>query len=486
MDAPPTRDNPWTGLLVLAGAVTVALLSARGYAGSWNDGSRLATVECLVDYHTLAIDRSVFVRVPPASPPYPASEPTLLRGGTADKLRIGGHFYSDKSPVPALLLAGVYQVCQWTTGLTARESPGWFCYLMTLASSGLAYVAAAWCVWRFGRPLGLAPSLRLALTASFALATVALPYAQHVNNHVLLLGVAAALMLGLAHLSAECGMRNAERKRNSAFRIPHSAFWLGTLAGFGYTIDLGTGPVLLVCTVALVAWRCRRVGAVAAVVAAALPWLALHHAINYAVGGTLGPANAVAAYFQWPGCPFTPENLTGGWKHPHVWHFLSYAVQLLAGKRGFLGHNPALLLALPVAFVLLWRRTPEWPEVLFACLWCSGTWLAYAFNSNNYSGACCSIRWFVPLLAPGYYLLAVFLREHPGFKGDFLVLSGCGAVLAGLMARTGPWLNQMVPGYWVVFVAALLGWAGYRVWRWRYAAIAVRALPDAERPAHAA
>ena len=38
------------------------VLSARPYAGSWNDGSRLAAVESLVDYHTWAIDDSIFVR----------------------------------------------------------------------------------------------------------------------------------------------------------------------------------------------------------------------------------------------------------------------------------------------------------------------------------------------------------------------------------------------------------------------------------------
>src|SRR5262245_23909670 len=111
-----------TGWLVVAAAVVVALVSARPYAGCWNDGSRLAAVEALVDQHTLAIDRSVCVRVPlePGAAPYPPDEPALLQAGTLDKLLIDGHWYSDKSPVPALLLAGLYQVLQWTTGLTAR------------------------------------------------------------------------------------------------------------------------------------------------------------------------------------------------------------------------------------------------------------------------------------------------------------------------------------------------------------------------------
>src|SRR5438067_2211566 len=125
-----------TGLVLLVAAV-IAVFSARDYVGSWNDGSRLATVECLVDGHTLAIDRSIFVQA------------------TGDKLFIQGHFYSDKSPVPAVLMAGVYQVLQWSTGLTARARPDRFCYWMTLTSSGLAYVVAVGCVFLLGKPLRL-------------------------------------------------------------------------------------------------------------------------------------------------------------------------------------------------------------------------------------------------------------------------------------------------------------------------------------------
>ena len=50
-------------LAVIAGAMLIALVSARPHAGGWNDGSRLATVESLVDRHTLAIDESIFVKV---------------------------------------------------------------------------------------------------------------------------------------------------------------------------------------------------------------------------------------------------------------------------------------------------------------------------------------------------------------------------------------------------------------------------------------
>src|SRR5262249_35918693 len=252
----------------------------------------------------------------PAAPlPYPADRSDLLTHGTGDKLFIQGHYYSDKSPVPALLMACLYEVLQQWTGLTARERPDHFCLAMTLGFSGLAYVVAVWCLYRLGRTLRLARGLRLALTASFALGTVALPYARHVNNHLLLLAVGAGLTLSLARMALE-----TEAGQLSWGRL----VGLGTWVGLGYTIDPGCGPVLLVCPRAVLVSRCRGAGPVGAFVLAALPGLALHHAVTYAVGGPWHPANAVAAYQEWPGSSFHPGNLTG--RLNHGWgHFPVYA-----------------------------------------------------------------------------------------------------------------------------------------------------------------
>jgi hypothetical protein len=449
--------------LVLIAAAAVAIVGARSTAGGWNDGSRLATVESLVDHRTLAIDRSIFVQVPSrgeatAAPPYPPDEPDLLAGGTRDKLLINGRFYSDKSPVPALLLAGWYRALQRGTGLRASERPDRFCYWMTLGSSGLAYVIAVWSIFQLGLPLRLPLSCRLALTASFGLATVALTYTRHVNNHILLLGVATLLLLGLTWLGHD----------SRAGRVPWlRLLGLGTLAGLGYTIDLGAGPVLLACTMGVVAYRTRRFGPVAAFALAALPWVAVHHAVNYAIGGTFKPANAVVEYLRWPGAPFTAQNMTGIWNHQSFGHFLIYATALLVGKRGFLGHNLPLFLAVPGIVVLARRRAPELPEILSAACWFVVTWLVYAAFSRGYSGVSASIRWFVPLLAAGYYVLAVLLREQPQYRQDLLILSGWGAVMAALMWWKGPWMKHMVPFFWPLQVAALLSWIPCQVKRKR-------------------
>jgi hypothetical protein len=446
------REEKLAESLVVLAALAIAAVAARPYAGCWNDGSRLATVESLVDRHTWIIDQSIFVQVPDSGTPspYPPHDRALLEHGTQDKLFIDGHFYSDKSPVPAVLMAGCYQLWQWTTGMSARTHADSFCWAMTLASSGLAYIVAVWCLYRLTRLLSLPLSSRLLLSVSFALATVALPYARQVNNHILLLAVVAALALQVAELREEersggvCGRR---------FAI------LGFLAGLGYTIDLGTGPVMLLCTAGLILafTKKRFLTPFFAFTLAALPWLVLHHALNYAIGGSFKPANAAPEYFRWPGSPFAAGNLTGRWIHPNIGSFLLYAASMLAGKRGFLGHNLPLFLTIPALFVL-WRRHREIKrEVLWALGCCAGTWLLYAATSNNSSGQCCTIRWFVPLLAPAYFVLALLLRHYPRYRVDLLLLSTWGALLVVLM-REGPWMGGMVPCFWPIQGAALVSW----------------------------
>lgn len=435
------------GLIV--GATLIAGLSARPYAGGWNDGSRLATVESLVDRGTLAIDDSIFVKVPHGGPsPYPADDRLLQQYGTRDKIFVGGHYYSDKSPVPAFYLAAVYETWRLGGGPTAAARPDLFCRLMTWASSGLAFVAAVGFFFLIGRRVGLERRWAIALTVFFALGTVALPYAQQVNNHIPMLAVAAAVF----HLMLQ-GIDDGWTTRRLRA--------LGALAGVGYTIDLAAGPALCLAVggALLAAPSRRRLGVIAL---AALPCVAFHHVVNYWVGGTFGPANAVPEYFDWPGSPFSPKNMTGGWHHTSVGGALVYALDMLFGKKGFLGHDLILLLPLTTMYPLLRRRYPQRPVVVAGLAWAAGTWLLYALTSNNQSGACCSIRWFVPLLAPGFVAAAVAIRDRPSGRFDSVLLGIGGMLLAGGMAVRGPWFPRLMPFYWLLYAGTLTAWAAHR------------------------
>lgn len=461
-------------------------------AGGWNDGSRLATVECLVDYHTLAIDESVYVRVPRIKPdsdepfPYDLQYPDTWLFGTKDKIYVRGHFYSHKPPVPAMLLAPWYFVWQRLTGLTARSRCDEFCYWMTVGSSGLAYVIAVVCIHELGRVERLPLVWRLVLTSTFALSTVTVVYVQSVNDHILLLAVGAAIALLLASLSREVIVDGAPRR---AAECPGAGKWLclaGCLAGLGYTFDQATGPALLLATAAVIAYRVGwRAKMLAVFILAALPWLILHHVLNYAIGGTLKPIGSLPEYFDWPGTPFDRRNMTGFWNHPSIAAFLRYAGELLVlPSRGFLTHNLPLLAALPAA-VTVWRRKPEVrPEVLWALAWCTMTWLVYSALSVNSSGECCSIRWFVPLLAAGYYPLAISLRDDPRYRVGLVIVGIVGAVLGAAMAVQGPWLEPESSSFANWQLAGVGLWAVWLAWAVWYGP-PQPARPSAMAPRHA-
>lgn len=311
--------------LLIIGAVLIAILGARPYAGAWNDGSRLALVEALADFHTWSIDESVFVRTPGiitthGDLAYTPGDTLLASKGTLDKLFINGHYYTDKSPVPSLIMAGVYKALQTCTGLLASSNPRLFCYLMALIFSGGAYVISVCCMDAMAATLGLAGKSRVVFSWSFAFATIALPYSRQVNNHILLLAVFSAIMFLAAGYVQPGG--------NKQWRL----LLIGSLTGIGYSIDLGAGPILVLSVVAFILLQTRSVDAMALALIMALPWFLLHHILNYRIGGVFKPANAVPEYFLWPGCPFDPTNLTGGWAHPNVWHFLVYALGMLFGK----------------------------------------------------------------------------------------------------------------------------------------------------------
>ena len=481
----PDRHFGKLGWLLIAIATLIAVLGAKSHAGGWNDGSRLASVEMLSERGSFVIDDSIFVKVPPIEAgrpsPYPLDRLDLHTLGTLDKLLIDKHFYSDKSPVLTLLMAVPHRLWLLAGGPTAAQRPDWFCYLQTVLSSGLAFVVAVACIWRLGIAIGLTRWWSLALPVALMFATVAPVYSQQVNSHIVLLGVTSALCLALAkcdRLSRAVGFtptvyapRGGKPHGSSELRLNCSRYssalryvTIGLLTGFGYTVDLGLGPILVLATLVYCVYQIRRITPLCFVILGMLPFVAIHHVLNYSIGGTIGPMNAVPEYLAWPGSPFTADIATGGFKHPLGWFFV-YAAEMLFGNKGFLLHNLPLLLT-PGGAWLLGRGSPATrPAVAFVLMFCGGGWLLYAAMSTNMSGMCCSVRWFVPFVAPGVWVVGLVLRDLPRYCPDFLWLTAWGTAMTTVMILAGPWTMRMVPGYWGWVAVGGIGWGVVRFWR---------------------
>jgi hypothetical protein len=144
-----------------------------------------------------------------------------------------------------------------------------------------------------------------------------------------------------------------------------------------------------------------------------------------------------------------------------------YAAGMLFGKKGFANHNLPLLLVLFAGLRVLLRPFASRPEMLGLAGWFAMTWLLYAVLSNNMGGACCSVRWLMPFLAPGFWLLARLLRDRPEYRPDFAVLAGWGFALAALMWWKGPWTGRMVPLLWPIVGLALIHWGVVIGRRWK-------------------
>jgi hypothetical protein len=239
----------------------------------------------------------------------------------------------------------------------------------------------------------------------------------------------------------------------------------GTFAGFGYTLDGGSGPLLLLAAIAAVALRTRRIGPVVLLGLAAAPWVAAHHLLNYHVGRVWVPLGMVPEYLAWPGSPFDRSNLTGFARHTPG-SFVAYAWNLLFGREGFLLFNLPLLLAVGFGWRLMVRPGIDQPELAVLIGWCIATWLLYALLSDNSGGGCLTVRWFIPFLVPGYWLLARMMREWPAVRWDVLVLSAWSLVVSWIVWPLGPWPLEPVPEIRGLVLAALASWGGLRLGRW--------------------
>ena len=106
-------------LLGIYGVITWLHIWHYPAIGTWNDLSRLAAVESLVEHRTLAIDGSNYLQY------------------TGDKVFVDGHFYSDKPPLLAVVMSWVYFPLYRFCGLSLTENFQ-ICYFVLLIDSYLA------------------------------------------------------------------------------------------------------------------------------------------------------------------------------------------------------------------------------------------------------------------------------------------------------------------------------------------------------------
>ena len=389
-------------------AIALSVVMVHWAAASWNDSSRMATVQALVEHGTLSIDQTAFAE-------------------TQDKVFVNGRFYSDKPPYPSLIASVVYWPLH-QLGLSLSDGRNVAYYLVTLITMKTALLAALWCFYRTLRLTGLDERQRVLLTGALALGSLLLSWTAVFNNHGL-----AASFIGIGF----CAFIEARHREKPLPFVAISGFFLSLAAA----CDVPTGVVYAAFGVVLVTDpRLRRY-----TLAYGLPCLVTvvpYLAINAAISGSILPLQIHQSYFDYPGSPWVGSGELSGVSANGPAFIIGYAWGCLFGKNGFILYNPLLLLAVPMLVLEIRRRGPFWREAVAVAVATSLIFVYYVSVTTNESGWSYSIRWFVPLLPLLYFFLYGYLARMTPFRKRAFVTLFAISVLIAVVGVVNPWSNR--------------------------------------------
>lgn len=405
-DSMPRIDSKY--LIFLLVAISLATINPR--VNGWNEASRMAMTQALVEDHTLQIDESPFA-------------------DTGDKVLIDGHFYSDKPPLPSLLAAVVYWPLH-QLGLTLDYGWNVAYYLIILFTVKMFWLLAAYAFFHSMTYTQIEPGVRPYLTLIFALCSVAFSWSASFNNHTL---AGSSLMIGFAFF-----LQATRAPRQYSFPISGLAF------GLAAAMDMPTA-IFLVGFGTLLFFRHRSLSNLIPFAGFAVFPLFVHFGVNYMVSTSLLPLQLDPELFDYQGSPWQDSDALSGVRFNGVWGSLVYILKLLFGTHGFLWYNPLLFLLIPALIKNLRSPGAFVPESRVILGGALVMVLYYAVLSSNLSGWSYSIRWFVPLLPLLLFYQFEYVRHwyQPGWRRPLGILLGISLIIAGI-GLINPWSNLSI------------------------------------------
>jgi hypothetical protein len=391
------------GLLYLL--VLLLLAMTHSAPGSWNDESRIATVQSLVESRSFIIDKSVF-------------------STTGDKVFINGHFYSDKPPMPSALGAAIY-LPLYEFGLNLHRDSSVPYYIVTLLTAKLFWLLGSIAFFLALGFTALDAKMRFLASVALAVGSLYFSWSTTFNGHEL---AASFLAIGFYFLL------KARFTANINLNLSGAAFFLALAS----TADVPTG-VFYALFLLYVLHDARLRPAVAYYLLPLLVTVVPALAMTYSIHHSIVPVQIVKAYFDYPGSPWIGSNDLSGMRTNSLWFILRYGLLVLIGPKGFLIYNPILWVALWGLVQSLRRKGLFFREAIVIA---SGTGLLalyYIFFTDNYGGWSYSIRWFVPLLPLLFFFLFPYLEAYDLKRAArFRVLLGAAVVIA-FVGALDPW-----------------------------------------------
>lgn len=375
---------------------------------TWNDESRMATIQSLVETKTLAIDRSDFAT-------------------TGDKVFVAGHFYSDKPPFPALVGAAIYAPL-YALGFRLHEGRSLSYFVITLCTVSLAWLCGTIALFHSLEFTGLDDEKRMLVCLALGIGSTFLTWATTFNNHEI---AAGCISIGLMFLL------------RARFKYsPMDLLLAGLFILIAAVSDIPTTVFYVIFLVYVIARKetRRSVGFfVLPLLVTAVPTAI----VDYAIHQSIMPVQIYSQYFQYQGSPWLGSHELSGMKINDFHFFLVYAFRTLFGPAGFILYNPFLFLCIPGCVWVFCRREHFWPESLCVLAGSIALCCYYWATSTNSAGWSYSIRWFVPLLPLFFFFLYPYVRTGNAWrKHIFLTILAVSAIIACVGAMN-PWSPLM-------------------------------------------
>lgn len=389
-------------------------VSTKRSVSSWNDASRMATIQALVEQGTLVIDDTMFVDL------------------TSDIYLYQDHTYSSKPPALAVMGALVY-VPLHLAGITFEEDLSLPYFLITLLTIGSTSALGLVYFWKmlvefFGASIAWANIATFLAGAG----TLILPYSIVFNSHAV---AGSFLLIGTYY----------------AFRFLkyyeiHHVVYSGLLFSLAASID--TSCFIFLPFAFLLLLRQSFKSALVFIVSCT-PLVLFYFGMNLYLSDSLLPPTLNAPLRSSADSSFTSDNLSGLASHDDLSDLSIYAFHMLLGNRGLLSHTPILVFSLIGIYYLYrnWasqRFNADYMLLLAAC----GIYVLLAIlRTNNYSGDAFGVRWFASItlfLSLPLAFIEGTVRSNRKFLLAFWVVSA-GSILVALLGSYRPFLPTSKP-----------------------------------------
>ena len=388
--------------------ILVSLLTINPRINGWNEASRMALTQSLVEHHELTIDKSTFA-------------------ATGDKVYVNGHYYSDKPAAPSLLAALVYFPLHH---LGVELSYGWSLayYLIIFFIIKSLWIFSILAFGTVMRLLGTTPRQALINTMIYAFASQLFTWSSTFNNHSI---AASLIMLAFAFY-----MRSKQEATISNYALS------GLFFGLAAASDLPTGLFFLGFAFLVLRVHQHSTLKLAFIGAGMLP-LAIHSALNYQIGGTLLPLQFIREYLNFDGSQWSE-----GVRVNTPLSFLEYMFLSFVGPQGFLVYSPLVAFLIPLLVKHSNKKKPFYQESRVIAASSILLLLTYFILTQNYGGWGYGIRWFVPLIPLIYIFLfdvdVALLSSRRRWLFSGLVYYSFIVAVIGLI---NPWSNPEIHAF---------------------------------------